>query len=286
MNEPACGHLDAAGVEAGLLARLGLGLPQAHQNGADMARLARALKERKGAVLCTLPFCCTVEAEALGASIRLGDAVTGPRAAGYVCSSLREVLRLSPMDVAAGRMAEVLRACSLLARTGEAVALEISGPMTILNGLMALAVVVREWRKDAALMGEVLARLEEDLARYALAAAQQGAAVLCYADPAGALSILGPNRFAFAADWFVLPLLRRLQTDAGFGGALHVCPKTAHALVCEGRASWRDLPLDRPMPYGQGCLAAAKSALPVGEACIKNTGYILNNSSIKQLVLA
>ena len=284
MDEPACGHLDATGVEAGLLAGLGLSFPGIHTDGAAMARLSRGIKESNGAVLCTLPFCCTVEAEGLGASIRLGDAVIGPRAQAPKCSSLREVLRLPPMETAAGRLAQVLRACSLLATAGEPVALEISGPMTILNWLMELAVVLREWRRDAALMGEVLARLHEELAGYALAAANTGVSVLGYADPTGALSILGPHRFGFVADRFVLPLLGRLQADAG--AAVHVCPKIAHALVSQGRAHWQDLPLGRPIAYGEGCLAAGQSARPLGEACLKNTGYFLKNGVIKQLVPA
>ncbi|OLN28930.1 Methylcobalamin methyltransferase MMP0831 [Desulfovibrio sp. DV] len=286
MPEPACGHLDATGTEAGLLAGLGLSFPGIHTDGAAMARLARGIKESNGAVLCTLPFCCTVEAEALGASIRLGDAAIGPRAGTFVCSSLREVLRLPPMETAAGRLGQVLRACSLLATAGEPVALEISGPMTILNWLMDLAVVLREWRRDAALMGEVLARLHDELAGYALAAADAGVLVLGYADPTGTLSILGPQRFGFVADRFVLPLLGRLQADVGGKAAVHVCPKLAHALVSEDRASWQDLPLARPMAYGQGCLAAGKNGLPLGEACLKNTGYFLKNGVIKQLVPA
>lgn len=284
MTEPACGHLDTTGVEAGLLARLGLSFPGSHTDGAAMAHLSRGIKESKGAVLCTLPFCCTVEAEALGASVRLGDAAIGPRAQVPVCSSLREVLRLPPLKTAAGRMGQVLRACALLSGAGDPVALEISGPMTILNWLMDLAVVLREWRRDAALMAEILARLQEELAVYALAAANTGVSVLGYADPTGTLSILGPQRFGFVADRFVLPLLGRLQADAG--SAVHVCPKIAHALVSEDRASWQDLPLARPMTYGQGCLAVGQSTLPLGEACLKNTGYFLKDGVIKQLVPA
>ena len=39
MHEPACGHLDATGIEAGLLDRLGLTFPGIHTDGAGMASL-------------------------------------------------------------------------------------------------------------------------------------------------------------------------------------------------------------------------------------------------------
>ena len=286
MNEPACGHLDATGVDAGLLTRLGLSFPGIHADGAAMARLSRGIQEENGAALCALPFCCTVEAEGLGASIRLGDAAIGPRAGAPTCACLGEVLRLPPLDTAAGRLRQVLRACSLLSTAGQSVALEISGPMTILNGLMELTAVLTQWRKDAGLMGAVLARLQEELVRYALAAANAGVSVLGYADPTATLSILGPKRFAFVADRFVLPMLGRLQAEAGAVAAVHVCPKLAHALVGQGRACWRDLPVGRPMTYGEGCLAAGKGGLALGEACLKNTGYFLKTGVIKQLVPA
>ena len=285
MTDPACGHLDSAGIASGLAAKLNLAFPETHREGAGMARLALGLKTERGAALCSLPFCCTVEAEALGASVILGDADNGPRTKEFVCSSLRDVLLLKPMDFAAGRVAQVLGACSLLVAGGERVALEISGPMTILNWLMDLRVVFREWRKDGELMRETVSRLRGELLRYALEAGRKGVNVLCHADPAGTLAILGPERFSFMADAFLLPFLRGLEAEDSFKAAVQVCPKTSHALVRCGRAVWRELPLKRPMAYDAGCLAAAGDAPFLGEACIRNPEYYLKDGSIKKLVL-
>ena len=286
MTEPACGHLDAAVPGSGVAARLNLSFPQAHRDGAGMARLALGIKTDKAAALFSLPFCCTIEAEALGASVTLGDADNGPRAKEFVCSSLRDVLRLKEMDFAAGRIAQVLEACRLLVAGGERVALEISGPMTILNWLMDLRVVFREWRKDGELMRETVSRLRGELLRYALEAGRKGVNVLCHADPAGTLAILGPERFSFMADAFLLPFLRGLEAEDSFKAAVQVCPKTSHALVRCGRAVWRDLPLKHPMRYDEGCLAAAGGTPFLGEACMRDAKHYLRDGIIKGLVLS
>ena len=284
MNELPCGHLDGAEIFSAA-ARLKLSFPGAHKDGASMARISFGLKKDRAAALCSLPFCCTVEAEALGASVTLGDAVSGPRAKEYVCSSLRDVLGLKTMDLAAGRISQVLSACSLLSEGGEPVALEISGPMTILNWLMDLSVVFKEWRKDETLMREVLARLGDDLRQYAQAVARRNAALLCYADPTGSLAVLGPKRFAFLADVFLIPFLRSLENDPNFQTAVQICPKVSHTLVLQDRAAWLDLPVKRPMPYDEACLATARAGYFFGEACVKNTHYYLKDSKIRRLIL-
>ncbi|WP_428559894.1 MAG: uroporphyrinogen decarboxylase family protein [Solidesulfovibrio sp. DCME] len=284
MSASACGHGDMAVLPEALLARLGLTRRQVHTDAAAMARLARARRDDTGLALCLLPFCCTVEAEALGASIDLGDAVAGPRAGAFVCDGLRDVLALAPMGLRAGRLGQVLAACAGLARAGEAVALEISGPLTILNWLMDLTTVFKEWRRDEALFRDVLDRLAEELRLFALAAAKAGVWAVSFADPVGTVGVLGPGRFGVLADAFTVPFLRRLREADGFGARLHVCPRTAGALVAQGRATWREWPVDDRAFPGAAGLPAGHNRLS-GEACLKNAGYRPKGGVVRELVL-
>ncbi|MCW2285436.1 uroporphyrinogen-III decarboxylase [Rhodoblastus acidophilus] len=255
-EEPACGHLDAARIDEDLAAACGCALPDAHRDAAALARLAVGLRRQNQARFCSLPFCCTVEAEALGGAITLGDATAGPRALHPVCASLREILSLPRINFAEGRIAEVLHACALLDAQGEKVALEICGPITILAGLIDLTVLFRDWRRDECLMREVLGRLTDELCAYALAAAQAGVAALSYADPVGVMSILGAPRFECLADAHILPLLRQLE--GGLDIPVHVCPKTAHALVATGRGFWRESAA--PRRTGDICFKSRRAA--------------------------
>ena len=285
MREYPCGHSDAAGADPDVLARLGLSFPDIHTRAASMASLARGIKDKSGSALCLVPFCCTVEAEAFGASIRLGDVAVGPRAGAFVCSSLRDVLHLPPLNLTAGRIAQVLEACAALARAGEAVALEISGPLTILNALLDLTTVFKEWRKDETLFCAVLSRLRQDLGRYARAARERGVAAISYADPAGAVSVLGPRRYAVLAKQFIAPFLKELSGEPAPAVMVHVCPKTAQALVGTEHAAWRELPAPGGASYPEACLAACGEGRLFGETCLKNAGYRLKNGRLKILAI-
>ena len=59
---------------------LDLKFPDAYMQHETMAALSKALKRHDGASFCELPFCHTVEAEAMGGIINYGNEKTGPRA--------------------------------------------------------------------------------------------------------------------------------------------------------------------------------------------------------------
>lgn len=101
-----------------------------------MAAIARYNQETKEKLLCSLPFCHTVEGGALGGNVNYGDEFQGPRASTPVVDSLEDLLKLPDIDFQKGRIAEVLKACHTLKEEGKFVSLDIAGPFTILNGLI------------------------------------------------------------------------------------------------------------------------------------------------------
>ncbi|SFE58129.1 ASKHA domain-containing protein [Peptostreptococcus sp. D1] len=95
-----------------------------------------AIKEYDDATFCELPFCHTVEAEAMGGIVNYGDEKSGPRAKEYICTKPEEILELKEIDFNSGRIFEVLEACKILGEQGEDVVLEVAGPFTIMNVLI------------------------------------------------------------------------------------------------------------------------------------------------------
>ena len=61
-----CTYDNSAGINGDVTTGLGLTFPDAYLRHETMARLSKALKAHDKAVFCELPFCHTVEAEALG----------------------------------------------------------------------------------------------------------------------------------------------------------------------------------------------------------------------------
>ena len=73
-----CTYDNASGFGAWAAEDYGIKFPDAYTEHEMMVKLALAVKEHNGAAVCLLPFCHTLEAEALGGIIRLGDGVIGP----------------------------------------------------------------------------------------------------------------------------------------------------------------------------------------------------------------
>ena len=67
-------------------------LPEAHTDARKMADLARAVYEKGCFENCGVPFCMTVEAEAMGATVDMGSATVEPHVVDSPLSSALELL--------------------------------------------------------------------------------------------------------------------------------------------------------------------------------------------------
>ncbi len=63
-----------------------------------MAELAQVLKECDKAPFCELPFCHTVEAEAMGGIINYGNGEDRTESERYLCTDIEEILELPAID--------------------------------------------------------------------------------------------------------------------------------------------------------------------------------------------
>ena len=81
-----CTYDNSVGISEEVTAKLHLTFPDAYLHWDTMALIAEALKETDGAAFCELPFCHTVEAEAMGGIVNYGNEKTGPRAKEYICT--------------------------------------------------------------------------------------------------------------------------------------------------------------------------------------------------------
>lgn len=280
-----CTYDNAAGISPEVTERLNLSFPDAYLHSETMEVLAREIKRQEGSTFCELPFCHTVEAEAMGGKIRMGDGRTGPRAGTPVCRTWQDVLELPDIDFSEGRIAQVLTACKNLCSQGETVVLDISGPFTILNSLMDGKDLFPLMRKAPEAMERILRKMEENIFAFAVEAAGAGVKMISYADSAGGVNILGPKHGAWIAEVFTYPLMKKLEAALPEDVLVLLCPKTAFVLLGIEKAEWEDISLSGAMTYAQGCEEAAGKTRFVGQMCIRNTRYMLENRKIKGLRL-
>ena len=101
-------------VTVGLQEEAQVYLPEAHHDARMMARLAETAYEKGYFENCGVPFCMTVEAEALGAQVVMGKEHIEPHVTGYLIDDVHDYPQVKPMDLGSGRCKVVLDAIRIL----------------------------------------------------------------------------------------------------------------------------------------------------------------------------
>lgn len=235
--------------------------------------------------LCVLPFCHTIEAEAMGGNVVLGNGYKSPRTGTHICQSAKEVLTLPEIDYSHGRIHETLLACRRLNEKGKAIVLEVSGPFTILNGLTDISNVYRLMHKEPEVMYQIFLKLESELLRYIEIALEYGVKMISYADPIGGVRMMGAKRVAQVVDEFTYDFLKKSEKLAAGNAVIILCPKTAFALLDCGKAEWEDVVVLPGTSYGKACREMIGRAGIIGQICIKRQDYLLKNGVLKVIKL-
>lgn len=280
-----CTYDNSVGINKVVTQSLDLEFPQAYKNWDSMAQLAIALKNHDKKTFCELPFCHTVEGEAMGGSVNYGDENIGPRAKDYICTTAEEILALPEIDYSKGRIAEVLKACRYLRKKGENVVLYISGPFTIMNVLMDPRHIFKAFRKKPEVMKDIFDKLQREMLRYVEEAQKVGVNMISYGDSTGGLNILGPKLSEEVVEIFTYPFFKSVEEILNDKTIVLLCPKTTFALLGTDKAVWRDIDLDSPIKYSDACEKMIGKAKFVGQMCIKNKEFQLKNGIIKTIQL-
>ena len=226
-----CTYNNSVGINEDVTKDADLDFPEAYLHWDTMAELSKLLKKHDGAPFCELPFCHTVEAEAMGGVINYGNEKVGPRAGKYICSTVEEILELPQINFEEGRIHEVLLACRELFEEGEQVILDVSGPFTILNVLIDAKYVFKGMRKMPELMKKIYWKLGDEILRFMKEAERFGVTMISYADSSGGLNILGPKMAGKVVEDFTYDFLKKLEDELKPETLVILCPKTTFALL-------------------------------------------------------
>lgn len=280
-----CAYDNSVGVSSAVTKKTKLKFPEAYRSWDSMAELAMAIKEHDAATFCELPFCHTLEGEALGGVINYGDENIGPRAKDYICTTAEELLKLPEIDFTSGRIAEVLKACRFLRDKGEDVVLYISGPFTILNVLIDPRHIFKIFKKNPEAMQKIFDKLQKEILVFVEEAQKSGVNMISYGDSTGGLNILGTKLAEEVVQMFTYPLFKKLEESLNDNTILLLCPKTTFALLGTEKAVWNDIALGEVIKYSEGCRRVIGKAKFVGQMCFKNKGFELKNGIIKTISL-
>ncbi len=249
-----------------------LQFPQVYTERQQIAELAQTIRCHEGGEWCLLPFCHTLEAEAMGANIIYGDGLTGPRVRGHTCNSLDEAMERT-VDWQNSRLQETLFACALLKERCENVLFQLSGPLTVLNSLLPAELLFRSLRKEPEKVLVLLHKFGEDSLHFAKLAEKAGAHIISYADPMAGVGIIGPKFAELLTKTFTADYLQKLDAVLEKETMILLCPKTSFALLGTELAEWREHPLPEKMNYGKAALALRGKIRFGGQSCVKKTAY-------------
>jgi len=199
--------------------------PEAHRDLDQMVRLALAVYDGGGLENLAVPFCMTVEAEALGAEIEFGDRLTQPRVIREPFATSQDFLTVAGSTIAESARAQmVLEAMRRLraARPDAPLVGNLVGPVSLAASLVQPDRFFKEMIRDPQAVAQVLERVTDLLLEFGQAQVAAGADAIVIADPTATGEIVGPRLF----ERLVLPPLSRLVAslrEAGPPVVVHVC---------------------------------------------------------------
>jgi len=199
--------------------------PEAHGSAEKMAILTLAAHRFAGVENLGVPFCMTVEAEAMGAKVDLGTRESEPKVISYAVNTLEELDKLVPLDVNKGRAKVCTDAIRILkGKAPEApIIANVTGPISLATSLIDPLIYYRAIKKKKAAAHRLTHTVTENLITFGRAMLHAGADLICIADPSATGEIIGRKAF----EEFVLPSMNRMidrfRSEFNAPSIVHIC---------------------------------------------------------------
>lgn len=220
---------------------------EANEGAQEMIKLAWAIKDYGQKSYFQLPFCHTMEAEAYGSEI-IYDHKVGNRVGRYALEDDASLNSLSLLDLSKGRIAETLKASSLLKEMNQQVIMNIAGPFCIALSIMDSRLFYRLLRNNRSAIEELLKTIEEGIVGFILEAVKVGVDVISFADPTGTIDIVGPKIYKEISGRSSYNILKAVEGKLG-QTLIHLCGKTSTSLEYIGLLEYEELAIEGNFDY-------------------------------------
>lgn len=213
--------------------------------------IALRIREKSGRSFIQLPFDTTLEALCLGASIHHPANGLQARVLEPGNGELSGIEGWLPRITEAisgqewkndGRVRAMWKTAEGFVQDGERLVFNITGPVTLFSSLMGFSALMKQARKKPQEFSACIEVLVRFYSVYAGFFGRTKPSLFSYADPLGAMSLLGPTLF----EGFSVPLqLQCMEAVKGPGIPLHVCgvlskdlQEQRHIVFMEGTSSF------------------------------------------------
>ncbi len=198
--------------------------PEGHEKGETMARQAMAAHTVLGFDAVRVPFCQTIEAEALGCTIKSGGRDGIPGIEHPPPFQLDDTPRFPDDFLARGRIPEILKAVRIIKKTlGDEVAVigGITGPLSLAAALLDTVPLLKATAKTPEKIRPFLEVAEKAGQTLALALLDAGADIIACEDMTASPDMVAPDTYRD----YELEYQTRLFAAIGVPRILHICGK-------------------------------------------------------------
>ncbi|MDR2831091.1 MAG: MtaA/CmuA family methyltransferase [Methanobrevibacter sp.] len=203
--------------------KTGASWTEAHTDPEKMAKLGSSLYDLAGLECARLPFCVTVEAEAIGAQVDLGGKDKPPQVSSSPFSNNNDID--IPSDfLDKGRIPTVLKAIEILKETHEdlPIIVGVTGPFTLTGHLLGVESLVKLLKTDPIEVEEQVENsLDADM-DYVEAISELEPDAICVVEPTASPELIDPLQFKS----IVKPRLEDLANFINVKKILHICGST------------------------------------------------------------
>lgn len=198
--------------------------PEAHSDAQMMANLAVSSYRHDCFENIGLPFCMTIEAEAMGATINMGTNKIEPHVRKYKIGSVGEWKTLASMNPDEGRAKTVLDAIRIVKAENINVPIigNVTGPVSTASSVMEPTMFYKELRRNNREAHEYMDFVTDGIILYARKQIEAGADVITVSDPSGTGEILGPRMFEEFVVKYINKLLNGIA-DLHPRTIVHIC---------------------------------------------------------------
>lgn len=219
---PVVSVTQVAVVEA--MEKTGAFWPEAHTDAEKMAKLGSSLYELAGLECARIPFCLTVEAEAMGCKVDLGGNDKTPQVSETPFRSGNDIN--VPADfLSSGRIPVVLEAVEKLKEEYAdtlPIIVGMTGPFTLAGHLLGVENLVRYMKIKPSEVETAVENSLDACMDYAEAISEVKPDVICVAEPTAAPELIDPLQFKSV----VKPRLEDLANVIKTKKVLHICGST------------------------------------------------------------
>lgn len=265
-------------ITTDLMQEAGVFWPAAHEDAMAMAKLAAASYEQHCFENVGVPFCMTIESEAMGAQVTMGTDTYEPHITGYAIDSVLDWQKVTPIDLTAGRVKVTLDAIRILKDMNLEAPIvgNITGPISTASSVCEPVRFYKQLRKKPEESHAYMTFVTNQLILLAQAMVDAGADVIVIADPSGTGEILGPKLFAEYAVTYINKLLAAIPDH--IETVVHICGNMKKVYPEVNKVNSHGLSFDSMVP-----MSDARKNLP-GRVLVGNVStYALEFGSLEKI---